>query len=232
MCTYQEAANIERLLLGLRRALPDADVLIVDDDSPDGTADLAKEAAQRDQAIHVHVRSGQRGLGGAIVHAAKFAVDRDYDFFLNLDGDLSHAPTDLPRLLELTSKNDQIDVVVGSRYIEGGRIDGWPLRRKIMSRMVNWFAVRCLRLPVSDCSGSIRCYRVDALRSLDLSKLRCRGYALLEELLMRLKQQGCQMAEVPITFTERQDGYSKLTISEAVRSISFMLRLAIMPNRQ
>lgn len=226
ICTYDEATNIQALIAGLREAIPTADILVVDDDSPDGTGGLVNELAATDPRVRLLVRHGQRGLGSAIVRAATEAIEHDYEFFLNLDGDLSHHPEDLARLLAVAVENPKVDIVVGSRYVKGGRIDGWPLHRRWMSRMINRFAVICLRLPVLDCSGSIRCYRVSALRDLDVSTLQCESYALLEELLMRLQQRGCLIQEVPITFTDRQRGHSKLTFREAIRSVSFMLRLA------
>ncbi len=227
VCTYDEAANIAALIAGLRESIPSADILVVDDDSPDGTGGIVSEIAATDARVRLLVRRGQRGLGSAIVRAASEAIEHDYTFFLNLDGDLSHHPADLARLLAVATENSTVDVVVGSRYVKGGRIEGWPLHRRWMSRLINRFAVICLRLPVLDCSGSIRCYRVSALRELDVSRLQCQSYALLEELLMRLQQQGCRMQEIPITFTDRQQGQSKLTLREAIRSVSFMIRLAI-----
>ena len=116
-------------------------------------------------------------------------------------------------------------MVIGSRYVPGGRIVGWPLRRRIMSKLVNRFATLFLGLPVRDCSGSMRCYRTDSLRSIGLDSLQCTGYAVLEELLVKLHRHHCRMKEVPITFTEREHGTSKLTVREAIRSIGFMVRL-------
>ena len=226
VCTYNEASNIHSLVVRLRDALPDADIVVIDDDSPDGTASLVESISNGDARVQLIVRKEERGLGSAIVRAARKAVEDQYDYFLNLDADLSHDPAQLPLLLKVAVDDPDIDVVVGSRYAEGGKIVGWPLRRKIMSRTVNWFATFFLRLPVSDCSGSMRCYRVSVLNDIDLDTLKCRGYALLEELLVQLNHQECKMAEVPITFTERQDGESKLTIREAVRSVTYMLRLA------
>ena len=228
VCTYNEAANIRALIEALREAVPAADVLVVDDDSPDGTAAIVKEVSARDAAVQVLVRKHQRGLGSAIVRAATEALDRDYDFFLNLDGDFSHSPSDLAKLLAVAIDEAETDVVVGSRYIAGGRIEGWPWYRRLMSRLINRFAVLCLRLPVRDCSGSIRCYRAGALRDVNLAGLKCQGYALLEELLLRLHQRGATIREVPITFTDRQQGHSKLTFREALRSAGFMLRLAVL----
>ena len=229
VCTYNEAENIQLMVSGLRHALPDADVIVVDDNSPDGTAQLVKEMAQFDSLVHVLVRENERGLGSAIRFAMQYSIDHDYDYFMNLDGDLSHNPDQMKWLFSKSLEDRGLAVVVGSRYVSGGKIIGWPLRRKLMSQMVNGFATTCLRLPVRDCSGSMRCYRVNALASLGLENLRVNGYAILEEVLLRLHQRGERMAEVPITFTERERGYSKLTISEAMRSMIQIISLAFRP---
>ncbi len=214
------------LILQVRSALPDTNILIVDDNSPDQTAKMVREAWQADDRVDVIVREHERGLGSATLVAIERAIEGQFDYFINLDGDLSHNPVDLPRLLRAAQDEPQIDVVIGSRYVSGGKIVGWPKHRRIMSGIVNRFAGLCLRLPVKDCSGSIRCYRVSALSKLDRSKLKCTGYALLEELLVRLQQNGSKMSELPITFTDRTRGSSKLTFSEALRSAGYMIRLA------
>ena len=213
-------------MAGLRKALPNVDVIVVDDNSPDGTAQLVRQMSQADAAIQVLVRENERGLGSAIRHAMQYAVDHAYDYFLNLDGDLSHDPAQMTLLFERAMGDTEVAVVIGSRYIPGGQIIGWPWRRQIMSRVVNGFANVCLRLPVRDCSGSMRCYRVDALTRLGLKQLRVNGYAVLEEVLLRLHQQGSKIVEVPITFTERRHGQSKLTRVEAVRSMLQIISLA------
>ncbi|MEM6468232.1 MAG: polyprenol monophosphomannose synthase [Planctomycetota bacterium] len=230
VCTYQESENIETLISEIRHTLPEGDVLVVDDDSPDKTAECVERLQRQDDRLHLLVRKGERGLGSAIVRAMEHAVDNDYEFFLNLDADLSHDPKQLPKLLEMAIGNEELAVVVGSRYIDGGQIVGWPLRRRLMSKLVNRFATGILRLPVSDCSGSMRCYRVESLRSLGLSRLRCTSYAVLEEVLVKMHREGRLLAEVPITFTERELGASKLTMAEAIRSIYFMMRLAVTRN--
>lgn len=224
VCTYNEAANIGEVLRRIRRSLPGADLLVVDDASPDGTSRVVREFAADDPGVTLIERQGERGLGGAIRRAIEHAIAGSYEAFLNLDADLSHPPERLPELLRRAEEGT--DVVVGSRYVPGGKIEGWSLRRRIMSRMVNRFATACLRLPVTDCSGSMRCYRVEALRRLDRGRLRNNGYALLEELLVRLHQQGASMAEVPITFTDRAEGSSKLTLREAFRSVWQIVRLS------
>ncbi len=226
VCTYNEAANIEPMLHRLRQAMPLADLLVVDDESPDGTAGRVEAVARHDRRVRLIVRRGERGLGGAIRRAIEHAIEQDYTYFLNLDGDLSHAPEQLPSLLQVATSSGRPDVVIGSRYVPGGAIEGWPIRRRIMSRLVNRFATLCLRLPVQDCSGSMRCYRVETLTKLDRQQLRSNGYALLEELLVRLHRQNASLTEVPITFTDRTEGQSKLTLGEALRSVWQILRLS------
>lgn len=226
VCTLNEAANIESLVTSLRESMPEVDVLVVDDNSSDGTAALVEKMADSDSRVHLFVRTEERGLGSAIRYGMTHAIDAGYDFFLNLDGDFSHDPKQMPLLLERAQSEPPVDVVVGSRYADGGKIVGWPFHRKVMSRMLNGFATLCLRLPVSDCSGSMRCYRVSALESVGMANLRVNGYAVLEEVLVQLKRKGSKMAEVPITFTERQRGQSKLTMKEAVRSMLQILSMA------
>ena len=227
VCTLNEADNIVPLVTRLRIAIPEADVLVIDDESSDNTAELVTQMVVKDPSVMIVVRHDARGLGSAIRHAMTYAIDHGYGYFLNLDGDLSHDPDQLPSLLERARQSPPVDVVIGSRYVSGGSIVGWPIHRKLMSRMVNLFATSFLRLPVKDCSGSMRCYRVDALVRVGMSTLHSNGYAVLEELLVRLHRQGSQMAEVPITFTDRREGKSKLTLREAIRSTSQMLAMAL-----
>lgn len=227
VCTLNEAENIGPLIAQLKQSLPTADILIVDDNSSDDTSVIVAELSDQDSSVTLHVRKQERGLGTAVRHAMSYAVERDYDFFLNLDGDFSHNPAELVGLLKRAQQDPSVDVVVGSRYAAGGSVIGWPLRRKIMSRIVNRFATLCLRLPVSDCSGSMRCYRVAALKRIDIAKLTSSGYSVFEELLLQLHREHATIAEVPITFTERQQGESKLTLAEAVRSAWAMLMMAV-----
>lgn len=227
ICTLNEAENIAQLIARLRQAIPSADVLVVDDDSRDGTGKLVGEIAQQDPAVALLVRKHQRGLGSAIRLAMQHAIDHGYVYFLNLDGDLSHDPDQLPQLLQRACESPDVDVVIGSRYVSGGKIVGWSKHRQLMSRMINRFANRFLGLPAKDCSGSMRCYRVDALAKLGLANLRCDGYAMLEELLVLLHRQGATMVEAPITFSDRRRGESKLTLAEAARSIRQLLALAL-----
>lgn len=207
-------------------ALPKADLLVVDDDSPDGTGTWAESAAESEPRLHVLVRKDERGLGSALRAGIEFGHQGKYEFLLNLDGDLSHSPEDLPRLLDAALATDPpADVVVGSRYVAGGKIEGWPLRRKLMSRMVNSFATRALKLPVKDCSGALRCYRMSTLAKLPAGTLKSDGYAMLEELLLGLHRNGAKFAEIPITFHDRTEGDSKLTMAETFRSVRSLLSM-------
>ncbi|WP_164100963.1 polyprenol monophosphomannose synthase [Candidatus Laterigemmans baculatus] len=227
VCTYNERSNLPDLVAAIHHSLPEADILVVDDDSPDGTGRWAAEQSETVSYLRTIIRSDQRGLGGALREAIRDAVANRYAWLLNLDGDFSHDPADLPRLLERARDPEApVDVVVGTRYATGGRIEGWPLRRRVMSRMVNRFATGILRLPVSDCSGSLRCYRVAALERIEPETLRSNGYAIFEELLVRLARLGSPMAEVPITFHERRHGASKLSPGEALRAASQIVHLA------
>lgn len=228
VCTYNERENLPTLLPQIFAALPAADVLVVDDDSPDGTGSWAQQTAEVNPHVAVIVRTGERGLGGALKAAIRYASQRDYDFLLNLDGDLSHRPSDLPRLLAVaTAASDAPDIVVGSRYVADGKIEGWPLHRRLMSRTVNGFATKILRLPVKDCSGALRCYRMTALSRIPLESIRSDGYAMLEELLLALHRDGAKFAEIPITFNDRQVGESKLTTRETIRSVRSLLRMIL-----
>jgi len=226
VCTYNEIANIAELTQRIFAAVPDCHLLVIDDHSPDGTCDWVRDAMAAEPRLRLVVRVDQRGLGGATRTALQYAVDQQYEFVMNLDGDLSHDPDVLPAMLLLAIQRPEIDVVVGSRYVLHGAIHGWPLRRRIMSRLVNLFATKVLGLPVSDCSGSMRCYRVSALKSIDPSTLKSEGYAILEELLVRLKRNKSQMVEVPIEFVDRVRGASKLTTREMLRSIWQLIQVA------
>ncbi|MGL4941720.1 MAG: polyprenol monophosphomannose synthase [Thermoguttaceae bacterium] len=223
LATYNERENIGSLLDAIVAVAPDADVLVIDDNSPDGTADVVVERRQTNSRILLHRRIGQRGLGTAMIAAFEYAIDYNYDWLLVLDADWSHSPESIPALRAMSAG---ADVVIGSRYVRGGQIRGWPLRRYLMSRCVNFYARWMLGLPVRDCSGSFRLYRVDLLRSVALDAIISRGYSFFEEILFRLKQLGARFIEVPIVFEERRAGVSKINIREAFRAVGIILYLA------
>jgi len=229
VATYNEIENLPRLVDEIIRAVPHADLLVIDDNSPDGTGAWCDEKRAADPRIHCLHRTGKLGLGTAIVAGMKYAIEHGYELFVNLDADFSHDPFAIPKLLAAMDTSDRppADVAIGSRYIAGGRIEGWPLRRHVMSRVVNRYSRLLLRLPVKDCSGSFRCYRVARLAELDLDGITSRGYSFFEEILWRLARRGCRMVEVPITFVERKRGRSKINFREAISAIGTITKLGL-----
>lgn len=223
LCTYNERDNLVTLIPEIWRFVPEADILVVDDNSPDGTGSLADEWAARDSRVHVVHRPGKLGLGTATLAALSYAVEHDYSLVLNLDADFSHHPRFIPSIL---AAQEQADVVIGSRYVVGGGAVGWGLRRHLMSRAINTYARVLLRLKTRDNSGAFRCYRVAKLRELKFDRFVARGYAIQEELLYRCRRIGCRFAEVPIVFEERRYGKSKINLAEAFAAGWIILRLA------
>lgn len=224
LCTYNERDNIKTLLPEIWRQAPQADIVVVDDNSPDGTGQLVDEWSRTDSRVHLLQRPGKLGLGTAMLAGLQFAVDRGYDWVLTLDADYSHPPRYIPALLSL---RDGADLVIGSRYIPGGGIVGWPLRRHLMSRAINLYTRWLLWMSPRDCSGAFRCYRVALLRQIDLALLKSRGYAVQEELLFYLNRAGARIAETPICFEERRYGSSKISLAEGFNAAWIILRLAV-----
>ncbi len=207
--TYNEAENIVAFLRALRAAVPEADVLVVDDNSPDGTAALAEEVAAELGRIKVLVRAGKQGLGAAYRHGFTTAFDEGYETIISMDADFSHDPAVIPTMLQLVS--DRADAVIGSRYVPGGATVDWPLRRRLLSRWGNRYTAAILRLPVRDCTSGFRAYRASALRAIDPASTTAEGYAFLTELARKLIANGSAIVETPITFRDRQFGTSKMS---------------------
>jgi dolichol-phosphate mannosyltransferase len=215
LCTYNERENLSGLIPEIHAVAPHADILVVDDNSPDGTSDFVRELAPTDSRIQL-ISRGERGLGTATVAAFRFAIENSYDLLLNLDADFSHPPRFIPNLLAAMPR---ADVVIGSRYVTGGQTPGWGLKRKLMSRAINTYARLLLRLPTRDNSGAFRCYRVARLRELPLDRFRAKGYAFQEEILFRLRRNGCTFVEVPITLEERRFGRTKINWREVIAAL-------------
>jgi dolichol-phosphate mannosyltransferase len=220
MATYNERDNLVRLVEEIHREVPAADLLVVDDNSPDGTGKLADELAAADPRVHVLHRPGKLGLGTAILAGMRYAMAHGYDYFLNMDADFSHHPRYLPAILEGMKRHD---VMIGSRYVPGGGTLNWPVSRQLMSAGVNLVARVLMRLPAHDTSGGYRCYRVAKLRETDLDHLLSRGYSFQEEVLYRCARAGCRVGETPIVFEDRRAGSSKADLRESVRSMSVIL---------
>jgi dolichol-phosphate mannosyltransferase len=224
LATYNERDNLAPLLAEIRKAVPHAAVLVIDDNSPDGTGRLADELAADHPGLHVLHRAGKLGLGTAILTAMHYAVDHGFDYHVNMDADFSHHPRYLPDLL---AGMDRHDVMIGSRYVPGGGSEGWPLHRLLISRAVNGLVGFLFRLPARDCSGAYRCYRVSKLRRVRLDRVVSRGYSFQQEVLYRCRKAGCRLGETPILFANRRAGQSKVNWYEAVRSLATIVYLGL-----
>lgn len=225
--TYNEIENIAQLVDEIFRYVPEATLLVVDDNSPDGTGRWVAALAAEDPRVRLLARPGKLGLGSAIREAMKLAVAEGFTWLVNLDADLSHDPAVIPQLVATAGDGppDGADVVIGSRYVAGGRIEGWPLRRHLMSRWINAYTRLMLGLDIRDCSSGYRCFRTEMLARLPLDQLRSSGYAFQEEVLWHLVRAGARVVEMPIVFRDREHGRSKITLREAVQAVRLITRL-------
>jgi dolichol-phosphate mannosyltransferase len=211
--TYDERENIERIIHRVVTAVPDAHVLVVDDGSPDGTGKLADALAEDDPRIHVLHRSAKTGLGAAYIAGFDWGLAAGYDVLVEMDADGSHAPEQLHRLLAAL---DDADVVLGSRYVPGGAVVNWPRRREVLSRGGNLYVRLALGVRLRDATGGYRAYRGAVLEDIGYRGVASQGYCFQVDLARRAVEAGYRVAEVPITFTERERGESKMT-QEIVR---------------
>ncbi len=228
LATYNEIENLPRLVDALFAVAPDVDILVVDDGSPDGTGAWCDTKAVTEPRFRCLHRAGKLGLGTAIIAAMRDAIEHGYTYVLNMDADFSHDPRHVPALIAGMEGADgapTADVVIGSRYVTGGGIEGWPLRRHLMSRAVNTYARWMLGLRPNDCSGAFRCYRTSILARMDFGAVRSRGYSFQEEILWHLKRLGAKFDETPITFVDRQHGTSKINSAEAWEALRTILAL-------
>lgn len=222
VATYNERENIVQLIAEIHQFAPHADILVVDDNSADGTGKVVDELGAADSRIKCLHRAGKLGLGTAIIAAMRFAIANNYDYILNMDADFSHPPRYIPMLLEGMSRND---VMIGSRYIPGGGTENWPKSRELISKAVNILVRILFRSGVRDASGAFRCYRIAKLRLVRFDQMRSRGYSFQQEMLYRCRLVGCKLGETPIIFENRKFGKSKVNLKESVRSLSTLLFL-------
>jgi dolichol-phosphate mannosyltransferase len=206
--TYNERDNLGPIVGRLHAALPAAHVLVVDDSSPDGTGELADELADGDERVHVLHRTQKAGLGAAYVAGFRWGLDHGYPVLVEMDADGSHAPEDLPRLLDALT---DADLALGSRYVPGGRVVNWPKRRELLSRGGNLYSKFALGVDINDITGGFRAYRRRVLENLVLDDVASHGYCFQVDLAWRTVQAGFTVVEVPITFTEREIGESKMS---------------------
>ncbi len=223
VCTYNERDNLPTLFEQIEAYVPNARILVVDDNSPDGTSDWVEQQMKQKASISLIRRAGKQGLGTAIRAGMEFAMENGFEWLLNLDADLSHSPSSIPAMW---AKRDNADIVIGSRYVEGGGMEGCSWRRVFISKCANAYARRIIGWSVKDCSSAFRLYRISSLRALKLSELVGTGYGFLEEVLWHMLDSGARLCEVGIVYTERQEGKSKISIKEALSTIGSIHRVA------
>lgn len=205
--TYNEALTITKAIDRTRTSVPDAHILVVDDGSPDGTGAIADDIAELDDHVHVLHRGGKQGLGAAYLAGFGWGLSRDFDVLVEMDADGSHQPEELPRLLHAV---EQADLVIGSRYVPGGRTVNWPYKRQAISRIGNTYTRLALGTALRDTTGGYRAFRASALRALDMQSVASQGYCFQVDMAWRTVRAGLRVMEVPITFVEREQGESKM----------------------
>ena len=215
--TYNEAENLPVIVGRLRAAVPEADVLVADDNSPDGTGELADRMAEADPHVHVLHRPGKEGLGRAYLAGFDWGLARDYDALVEMDADGSHRPEELPRLLDALQ---HADLVLGSRWVPGGEVVNWPKSREVLSRGGSLYTRLALGIRTRDATGGYRAFRAQTLRDLDLPTVRSNGYCFQVDMLWRALQRGKVVREVPITFVERESGTSKMSNRIVVEALT------------
>ncbi|WP_242395158.1 polyprenol monophosphomannose synthase [Anaeromyxobacter oryzisoli] len=217
--TYDERENLEAILAAILAAAPGVDVLVIDDNSPDGTGALADAFAAREPRVKVLHRAGKEGLGKAYLAGFAWALERGYGLVLEMDADFSHDPKYLPALL---ARAQEADLVLGSRYVPGGGTVNWGLGRKLLSRGGSLYARTILGVRVRDLTGGFKCFRREVLEAIALGSVECSGYAFQIELTYRAIRAGFSVAEVPIVFADRRVGHSKMSrriVLEAIRKV-------------
>ena len=226
--TYDESENIEWIVKRLRAAQPGVDVMIVDDNSPDGTGEIADRLASEDDAVSVVHRTDKAGLGAAYLHGFDVALKAGYDVIGEMDADGSHQPEQLERLLEALHT---ADLVIGSRYVPGGSVVNWPLRRLLLSRGGNLYVRLLLGIKVKDATAGYRLFRRTTLEAIDLGSVRSTGYVFQTDLAYRTVTRGLRVAEVPIEFIERERGDSKMSGQVASESLKLITRWGLSERR-
>lgn len=214
--TYNEADNIKSIVSRVRAAVPTAHVLVADDNSPDGTGKLADELAVEDEYVHVLHRKGKEGLGAAYLAGFRWGIDHGYDVLVEMDADGSHQPEELPRLLTALKG---ADLVLGSRWVPGGRTVNWPKYREIISKGGSTYSRLLLDVPIRDVTGGYRAFRKETLQGLGLDEVASQGYCFQVDLARRAVESGYHVVEVPITFVEREMGDSKMSRDIVVEAL-------------
>ena len=222
--TYNEKDNLPHLIVQVHNHLPQAHILVVDDGSPDGTGEIADQLARNNEQIFVLHRTQKAGLGKAYLAGFQWGLERDYDLFFEMDADLSHPADALPRFIEAIQ---EADVVLGSRWVEGGGVVGWPLKRQLISRGGSLYARLILGVSIRDVTGGFKCFQRHVLEEIDLDKVATVGYGFQIELTWRALKKGFKVVEVPILFTDRVAGESKMSAHIFVEALSLVWKLRL-----
>ncbi len=225
IATFNEMENIRRLVPALRGLMPEAEILVVDDDSPDRTWQWVQEAAKVDTRLSLIHRRNKSGLGSATIAGLRYGIENGFDLVATMDADFSHPPGTMATMIQAMIDDQDVDALLGSRYVEGGRIEGWPVRRRVASKTVNFLARAWLGLRTYDNTGAMRVYRRSSLETIDVGRLRNSGYAYLEEILLKLQQSGARIVETPITFRDRECGKSKAGLRVGLKVVAEILAM-------
>jgi dolichol-phosphate mannosyltransferase len=222
--TYNESDNIPKLIPAILKQHAAVEVLVVDDNSPDGTAGIVKTLMQNEPRIHLMERPGKMGLGTAYVAGFKYAIAKQYDFVMEMDADFSHDPADIPRFLQ---KVTECDLVLGSRYTHGVRVLNWPMQRLLLSYSANVYTRFMTGLPLHDATGGFKCFRRAVLEAIDLDRIKSNGYAFQIEMSYKAWKKGFRLAELPIVFHDRRHGVSKMSKAIVYEAVYMLLTLRL-----
>ncbi|HAW07619.1 MAG: polyprenol monophosphomannose synthase [Chloroherpetonaceae bacterium] len=224
--TFNEAENIVQLIESIKSALPSTDILIVDDNSPDGTANLIREKMKGDEKIHLIVRQKKMGLGTAYCDGFKYALEQGFDYIIQMDADFSHNPQELPRLVDGIQN---ADLVIGSRYISGVNVVNWPLSRLMLSYGANLYTRMITCLPIKDGTGGFKCFNAKYLNYIDLDQIHTNGYGFQIEMNYKMWKLGARIKEIPIIFVDRRSGESKMNKSIIFEAMWLVWKLKFSP---
>ncbi len=222
--TYKEAENIAGIIREVLKQSPDLDILVIDDASPDGTAEIVKDLMKENPRINLISREGKLGLGTAYIMGFKYALEKGYDYVVEMDADFSHSPDDLPRLIENLK---EADLVIGSRYCQGISVVNWPMKRLLLSFFANIYARKVTGVPVKDLTAGFKVYKREALAGIDLDKIKSDGYGFQIEIDTYIWRKGFKVKEVPIIFVERRAGVSKMSRRIIYQAFFLVLRLGL-----
>jgi dolichol-phosphate mannosyltransferase len=222
--TYNEAENIANLIDKIFSVDSNLNILVVDDNSPDGTAEIVKRISEKDPRVHLIQRPGKLGLGTAYIEGFKYALANGYDAIFEMDADFSHNPEDIPRFLDAL---EDADLVIGSRYLTGVNVINWPLRRLMLSYFANLYTRIITGMPVRDATGGYKCFRAEALKQIDLDKIKTNGYGFQIEMNFRFWAKGFRVKEIPIVFVDRRNGVSKMNKKIILEAVFLVWKLKL-----